>query len=330
MPGYLIAFPVYNAFFETDEMSFKVADVTFLSKASLSKDIPYLNEEKSHFKENQIFATVSLCSVMPNAKEQAYDKCCFATDIFKICSDLYHNNFYNSKKWQFDVDKDLVTHGASVCYYKQIDSNNPKNFCVNFHRDRFPTIINSDILLSVNKWNIKDFESLYNNLYLSGIRKIHKVLKRACRIYSEHFSINNIYERVVLLCTVLDTLATCERNNKVDQLKKYLPVLVLKYNKLYEALGCFIKEIYALRSAYIHNAEKHIVSEDDVDKLEKIVYRLILQLVRQSEKYKSIKEIFVDIDKGMFEPINDNLQDIYVPARYKSIIENKVAPNKKK
>ena len=99
---------------------------------------------------------------------------------------------------------------------------------------------------------------------------------------------------------------------------------------MYEALGCFIKEIYALRSAYIHNAEKHIISEDDVDKLEKIVYRLILQLVRQSEKYKSIKEIFVDIDKGMFEPINDNLQDIYVPARYKSIIANKVAPYKKK
>ena len=41
MPRYLIAFPVYNAFFEIDEMSFKVADVTFMSKASLSKEIPY-------------------------------------------------------------------------------------------------------------------------------------------------------------------------------------------------------------------------------------------------------------------------------------------------
>jgi len=48
MPRYLIAFPVYNAFFETDEMSFKVGDVTFLSKVSLSKEIPWIRERFSN------------------------------------------------------------------------------------------------------------------------------------------------------------------------------------------------------------------------------------------------------------------------------------------
>ena len=81
-------------------------------------------------------------------------------------------------------------------------------------------------------------------------------------------------------------------------------------DKLNEALGYFISDIYNLRSAYIHNAEKNQISEKDVDKLEKIVYRLILQLARKSKEYKSIKEIFKDIDNGLFEPNNDNLQDI--------------------
>lgn len=323
MPRYLIAFPVYNAFFEIDEMSFKVADVTFMSKASLSKEIPYLNEEKSHFKENQIFTTVTICRALSNAKERAYDKCCFATDIFKICSDLYHSNFCNPKKWQFDVNKDFVTYGESDCYYKELDSTNPENFHVDYKRDRFPAYIKSDVLSSVNKWNIKDFESLYEIVYSPVAKSIHKVLKRACHIYSQSFSINNIYERVVLLCTVLDTLATCERNNKVGQLKKNLPVLVLKYDNLYEALGCFISDVYDLRSAYIHNAEEIHISEEDVDKLEKIVYRLILQLARKSKEYKSITEIFQAIKKGMFIPNHDNLQEIYVPERYKSVIVNK-------
>ena len=163
---------------------------------------------------------------------------------------------------------------------------------------------------------------MYDIVYSPEAKSIHKVLKRACHIYSQSFSINNIYERVVWLCTVLDTLATCERKNKVGQLKKRLPVLVLKYYKLYEALGCFINDIYDLRSAYIHNAEEKQISEQDVDKLEKIVYRLILQLVRKSKEYKSIKEVFKDIDKGSFEPNNENLQDIFVPARYKSVIVN--------
>ena len=301
---------MYNAFFETDEMSFKVADVTFMSKTSLSKEIPYLNEKKTHFKENQIFAVVTICSALPNAKELAYDKCCFSTDIFKICSDLYHSNFFNPKKWQFDVNKDFITYGESNCYCKELDTINPENFHVDYKRDRFPAYINPDVLSSVNKWNIKDFESLYDMVYSSEAKSIHKVLKRACHIYSQSFSINNIYERVVWLCTVLDTLATCERENKIGQLKKYLPALVLMSDKLNEALGYFISDIYNLRSAYIHNAEKNQISEKDVDKLEKIVYRLILQLARKSKEYKSIKEIFKDIDNGLFEPNNDNLQDI--------------------
>ena len=163
-------------------------------------------------------------------------------------------------------------------------------------------------------------------MYSAEVKNIHKVLKRVCHIYSGYFSINNIYERVVRLCTVLDTLATCERNKKVFQLKKYLPCLVLKHEKLYEALGCFISDIYDLRSAYIHNAEELKISEDDVDKLEKIVYRLILQLSRQSKGYKSIKDIFKDIDKGLFKPKNDNLQDIYVPVRYESKV---IAPSRR-
>ncbi len=316
MYRYLIAFPVYNAFFETDEILFKVADVTFLSKASLSKEIPYLNKEKTHFKENQIFATVIICRALTNAKELAYDKCCFATDIFKICSDLFHSNFFNPKKWQFDVNKDFITYGKSNCYCKELDSINPENIHVVYKRDRFPAYVNSDVLSSLNKWNIKDFESLYDIVYSPEAKSIHNVLKRTCRIYSQSFSINNIYERVVWLCTVLDTLATCERQSKVGQLKEYLPALVLISNRLNEALGCFINDIYDLRSAYIHNAEEWDISEEDVDKLEKIVYRLILQLARKSKEYKSIKEVFKDIKKGSFVPNNDNLQDIYVPKRY--------------
>ena len=328
MPLYLFAFPVYNAYFERNDMSFKLADITFMTKSSLAKEISYLNEEKSHFKENQIFTVVTICRTIPNAKEYAYDKCCFAIDIFKICSDLYHSNFFNPKKWQFDIDTDYITYGESDCYYKQIDSINQESFFVNRKKDRFSSIINSNILLSVNKWNINDFEYLYNIVYSAESKNIHKVLKRACHIYSKYFSINNIFERVVCLCTVLDTLATCERNNKVGQLKKYLPHLVLNDNNLYEALGCFISDIYDLRSTYIHNGEEQDISEDDMDKLEKIIFRLILQLVRQSKEYKSVKEIFKAIDKGSFKPINNNLQDIYIPSRYKSIIVNKTSPIK--
>ena len=157
-----------------------------------------------------------------------------------------------------------------------------------------------------------DFESLYRVVYSTDAKSIHKVLKRASHIYSQSFSINNLHERVVLLCTVLDTLATNERAGKVSQLQTYLPSLVLKCDRLSESLKQFIEVIYNIRSAYIHNAEELDLSEREVDKLEKIVYRIILQMVRNTTKYKSTKEICVAIDNGSFEPIIDNRPDIYI------------------
>lgn len=320
MPRYKFALPINNAFFEGEELSFQIADVSFVMKSDLSKESFFYDEDKLPFKDNHIFAVVIVNEKGTFEKNQnrAYDKCCFATDIFKICSDLYHSNCFNPKKWQFDVNVDFVTQAKSYFFYKELDSNYPENNYAKFHANRYPSYINSKILESVTKWNIKDFESLYRMVYSPDVKSIHKVLKRACHIYSQSFSINNLHERVVLLCTVLDTLATNERVGKVTQLQKYLPELVLTSALQSEDLKQFIDEIYEIRSAYIHNAEELPIDDKKVDKLEKIVYCVILQMVRNSTKYSSTKEICTAIDKGSFEPINENLPDIYIPKSKKS------------
>lgn len=312
MPLFKFAFPINSAFLCVNVSSFQVADVLFVKKSCISEEFEILKDCKIQFEENQIFAIVTVCGNESFAKEQAYKKCSFATDIFKICSDLYHNNFYNPKKWQFDIDVDYVTLGKFFYFYKDLDSNNSENFYANFHANRYDTYIDTKLLESRTKWNIEDFESLYYTIFSPNANNFHEVIKRACHIYSLSFSINNLYERIVLLCTVLDTLVTNERAGKVPQLKKYLPVLVLKCESLKEKLKVFVKKIYDIRSAYIHNAEKMEVTENDVDKLEKIVYRVILQMIRNSTSYKSTKQLCVAIDEGSFVPILDNLPDIYI------------------
>ena len=312
MSSYKFAFPVNTAVLEDGVPSFQVADVSFVKKSCLTEELSFFNKGRIQLSENQIFAVVVVCGNESYAKEYAFDKCCFATDIFKICSDLYHDNFFNPKKWQFDISNDFITNRNSFYFYKNLDSKISDKFHANYHANRYNTCIGLKVLESVNKWNISDFESLYRAFYSTDANKIHLVLKRACHIYSQSFSINHLYERVVWLCTVLDTLATNEREGKVSQLKKYLPALVLKCERLTEQLRLFIEQIYDIRSAYIHNAEKIGITEREVDKLEKIVYRVILQMVRNSNKYKSTKELCVAIDKGSFAPILYNLPDIYI------------------
>ena len=136
MPRFKFAFPINSAFLDDNISSFQVADVSFVKKSCISEEFEILNDCKIQFKDNQIFAIVTVCGNESFAKEQAYKRCSLATDIFKICSDLYHNNFYNPKKWQFDIDVDFVTSGKSFCFYKDLDSNNPENFYANFHANR--------------------------------------------------------------------------------------------------------------------------------------------------------------------------------------------------
>ena len=160
MPRYKFAFPINYAIFDDKNLSFQIADVSFVKKSDLSKESFFFNEDKLLLGENHIFAVVTVCGNETYAKKLAYDKCCFATDIFKICSDLYHNNFFNPKKWQFDVNNDFVTQGKSYFFYKEFG--NSETLHANFYADRYNSCIDSKLLESVAKWNISDFESLYH------------------------------------------------------------------------------------------------------------------------------------------------------------------------
>ena len=192
MPRYKFAFPINYAVFSEDNLSFHVADVSFVKKADLSQESFFINDNMLQLGENRILAVVTVCGDETYAKDLAYDKCCFATDIFKICSDLYHNNFFNPKKWQFDINTDFVTQGKSIFFYKELDLSTPESIHAHFYANRYPSCIDSKVLESVIKWNIKDLEYLYRVVYSADAKSIHKVLKRACHIYSQSFSINNL------------------------------------------------------------------------------------------------------------------------------------------
>ncbi len=324
MALYKFAFPVFNAFMDDSITSFSVADVLFTKRACLVDDFFMLNNPKKIFPDNQIFAVVQQYGNKDYAQKIAFDKCSFATDIFKICSDLYHNNFFNPKNWRFDVECDFVTMGQFSFYRKELNTDAPDNCFVCFHANRFNPIINEKLLNSTNKWNKSDFESLYRTIYDENGKGFPKKLKRACHIYSQTFSINNIYEKIVLFCTILDTIATWKRNDKYKQLELVVPNLVPKFDKLNEQLIVFIKYVYGVRNAYIHNAEKKIISEADVDKLEKIVYLVIIQLIRNLSKYNNIRELKDAILSGTFVPIMHNLPDISIPKKDLKDLERSV------
>lgn len=68
MPRYKFAFPVFNAIMN-DNLSFKVADVEFVKKSDLDSNYFLYIDEALKIKENQIFATVTVCGEESYAKK---------------------------------------------------------------------------------------------------------------------------------------------------------------------------------------------------------------------------------------------------------------------
>ena len=74
MPRYKFAFPIYYAVFQEENLSFQVADVSFVKKSDLSKESFFFNEGKLQFGENHIFAVVTVCGNESYTKKIAYKK----------------------------------------------------------------------------------------------------------------------------------------------------------------------------------------------------------------------------------------------------------------
>ena len=69
MPHYKFAFPIFYAVFQEENLSFQVADVSFVRKSDLSKESFFFNEGNSQFGDNHVFAVVSVCGNESHAKE---------------------------------------------------------------------------------------------------------------------------------------------------------------------------------------------------------------------------------------------------------------------
>ena len=202
------------------------------------------------------------------------------------------------------MEKNIRLHELNRCIIKDISSQES---------------ISEELNVGIHSWSIdkkfvKDLEEHQINLYSEFINRLidqeaselELVLISSIKTYSKSLSIQNKYEKIVLLCSIMDSLMLKDNEVSIkDTLRKYIPIIITNDTKRREQIKKHLNNMYEIRSQYIHHMCEKKLLVKDVYCLYRIVFTLLLVLINNSMRYKSMKEIIGMIDKKIDDVIID-------------------------
>lgn len=300
---YRFAFPIQTARYDNGSLHFQATkDVTFetLDTPVLRK---FLYENKAFDLSNEsVYVCTTIQGEQIYAEKTAFERCSFALDVFKICSELGKNP--NCRDWEFDIENGNLQKSKRTLVYWDLNNPDKDVRSINVSLNRFPTILTDSIINSINRFNYQDFLSLYEDCQMPSCSDACKTLRLAIHKYSNALSETDKHERVTSLCSVLDMLVLDGNKSVVASLKKYIPILLEQETDLRDELSKFIGRMYDIRSKYLHHGNSNTkVAWQDVYYLSFIVFNLIHKLSLLRNGYPDLQGVYNAIDKKMNEII---------------------------
>ena len=295
--SYRFAFPIHFAFYSEGSLCFHVTeDVTF-ETLFVPEQVLKISQNLLPLEKNTIFACTTVLGESNYAREAAFDKCSFAVDIFKLCSE-FSRNPYNSKS-SFDIRNENLNKDVSLFFCWDLNSNAKDEIHVSTSLNSHPSKVDNDYINYALKNYLKDFSCLYSECYSDNPSNIALSLKRAIKKHSSATSEHEKHDRIECLCSVMDMLVLNQKGSIVQSLKKYVPVLIEDNPVKREELSSFIGKMYNVRSQHLHHDNQIDVSWQDVYFFNFLVFNLIYRIMILRDRYDDFESIYRDIDKTM-------------------------------
>lgn len=295
--SYRFAFPIHHAFFSEGNLCLHVTeDVTF-ETLLIPEQVLNISQNLLSLDRNLLFVCTTVVGENNYAREAAFDKCSFAVDIFKLCSE-FSRNPHNTKSL-FDIRDENIIKDVSLFFYWDLNSNEKDEIHVSTSLNSHPSKVDKAYINYALKNNLKEFSYLYSECYSDNPSSIALFLKRAIRKHSSATSEHEKHDRIESLCSVMDMLVLNQKGSIVQSLKKYVPVLIEDNPEKREDVASFIGKMYNIRSQHLHHDNQIDVSWQDVYFLNYIVFNLIYRIMILRDRYDDIESIYKDIDRTM-------------------------------
>lgn len=253
---------------------------------------PKENEATRNIFGNTVYAACKIenCS-RDRAVDLAYEKCALSIDILKCFSptvrmpkiplqfDIDSRTKKNEKNFTF-VFKDTFFDDLTVSVAPSAGKafNFPEAFIIPIHAHIFQTLndskTKSNELKDVVRMNIKKYAAALSN--------------------------ENLYERIVQLSSIWDSIFIKNENEPVQfTISRYGPKIVSNIVEERKKVKKLIKKMYACRSAYIHRANESDFEDSELSDFQFYTLQMLSALVHLSFFYSSTVEVIDLIDEDL-------------------------------
>ncbi|MFP3591946.1 hypothetical protein [Chryseobacterium sp. SIMBA_038] len=111
---------------------------------------------------------------------------------------------------------------------------------------------------------------------------------------------NNLNQRVVELFTQLESLVLSDSNEPIlNSLTKYISKLVTKNIEERKFIISLLKEMYGIRSSYVHHAKQREINIQNLGKFQYYIHNLITVLIELSISHITKDTILKEIDDAI-------------------------------
>ncbi|MGY5353633.1 hypothetical protein [Wenyingzhuangia sp. IMCC45467] len=274
---------------------FKIGNVHF----SYVDENFFKNDNKEKLFEQykgEVFVSYLIKAEKNKAKEKALKKCALAVDCLKLCFDTIA---YPKLKTSLDIDSRTTENLSNEILV--FDSQDPNG--INIEKFRKPSNQN----INDKTWTIISNRglNLFHSFLLaidkkSELSELESLICNSIQLFSYSISISNLNRRIVELFTLLESLLLPNSNVPIlDSLTKYLSKLSTKDINERKKIIALLKEMYVIRSSYVHHASNKEFDTDKLGEFQILILGLILKLIILRKDHQTKETILEEIDEAI-------------------------------
>lgn len=253
------------------------------------------NEYYEDFRGN-VFVSTTVKAEKQKAQEIAFKKCSLAVDSLKLFFDIV---VFPEDRLSFDIDsRTKESEENEVIFFENCDRSR-----VSINNYRIPTHqnINSQQLNIFEERGISKYNYFLKQIdEKENLNELELTIVNSIQLFAKALYQNNLNQRVVELFTQLESLVLSNSNGSIiTSLTKYISKLVTKNIEERKFIISLLKEMYGIRSAYVHHAKEREINIENLAKFQYYIHNLITELIELSASHSTKDTILKQIDDAI-------------------------------
>ena len=277
------------------ENNFKIGNVLF----SFVDENFFKNDDKEdlfHSYKVEVLVSYSVKAEKEKAKEIAFKKCSLAVDCLKLFFDTIP---FPKVKTSFDIDSrtnENLENEIIIFDNEKVNGISIEKFRVPSHQR-----VNNDKLILFKRTGIDYFHHFLLTIdEKNELTELELLIRNSIQHFAFSITIRNLNRRIVELFTLIESLILQDSNSPIlESLTKYLSKILTKDINERKEIIKLIKEMYIIRSSYVHHALNKDFDTMKLGKFQVMIHMLIVKLIILSKSHQTKKTILNEIDEAI-------------------------------